>query len=307
MQLTISGTELKANESLELLIEWARESEISFVELWHPQNTSGLGLKCSKKLLKESGLKVACVGTGTELYRNGGSTDDQANLFEAIKVAKRLGASFVNTYFGHYELRDDRLAIETYLKFLSPCLDLAAESGVTIVLENEFNAFGRDYAASDITRRPYSLKKLFERVNRQEFRLNFDPSNFYCAGVEPFPYAYYLLRRFIAYCHIKDVCLQPSCENSVTRSTNWRKFSDFDQLYVTCAMGDGAIPWNNILRALDNDGYNGFLTLEPHSEEGIRLQAFKQSADFIRQNWKLSYFKSSEFWFKQGGKGYGGK
>lgn len=286
LPLAISGTELEPTESIAELIECARDLAIPFIELWYPRNTTVDGLERTLALIREAGLRVACVATGSELYRHGGSLDDQKLLTEAIDLARRVQAPFVNTYFGYHEKLDDDLALSTYRRLLEPCLARAIESNVTIVLENEFNAFGVDHAASDITRRPLSLRRLFEEVDCPSFRLNFDPCNFYCAGTEPFPYAYELLRPFISYVHVKDGSRFDAALADAADVSGWRHFTDYDNEFVMRPMGGGAVPWANLLRRLNDDGFAGFLTLEPHAEIAQRRDAWRQSADYVRGVWR---------------------
>jgi sugar phosphate isomerase/epimerase len=286
-QLTISGTELEPTESIVELTRCALALDIPFIELWYPRNTVTDGMENALRLVNEAGLRVACVSTGSELYRRGGSLEDQELLIKAINLAGRVGSPFANTYFGYHNVRDDEAAITTYVSLLRPCLERAAECGVTVALENEFNAFGVDYEASDITRRPLSLCRLFEEVDSTLFRLNFDPCNFYCAGVEPFPYAYELLRPFIGYIHVKDGCRYDSALAASTDLSGWRRFTDYDSEFVMRPMGEGAVPWANLLGRLHRDGYAGFLTLEPHAELTLRREAWEQAANYVRQSWDV--------------------
>ena len=55
-----------------------------------------------------------------------------------------------------------------------------------------------------ITRRPEDLLTLLAAVDHPRFGINFDADNFYNAGIEPFPYAYELLREHIFQVHVKD-------------------------------------------------------------------------------------------------------
>jgi sugar phosphate isomerase/epimerase len=282
LPLAISGTELEPTESIAHLIDCARALAIPFIELWYPRNTETDGLERTFSSIREAGLRVACISTGSELYRRGGSPEDVNLLNQAIDLARSVDAPFVNTYFGYYDRRDDTAAIKTYRRLLEPCLARAEESNVTIVLENEFNAFGVDPAFSDITRRPETLRQLLEEVDSTHFRLNFDPCNFYCAGVEPFPYAYELLKSFIAYTHVKDGCRLNAALADAVDFSGWRCFKDYDDEFVMRPMGEGAIPWANILRRFQVDGYSGFLTLEPHAEIPRRREAWEQAAAYVR-------------------------
>ena len=288
MKLAISGTELEPPEPISILIDMARGLDVSYLELWYPRNTEREGLTTTLKAISSAGLQVACISTGSELYRQGGSQQDQALLLKAIEIAGFSGAAFVNTYFGYSQIKDDDLAIAVYRNLLEPCIESAQKHGVTIVLENEFNAFGVDHAASDITRRPHVLRRLFEEVNNPAFRLNYDACNFYCAGVEPFPYAYELLFPFIAYCHVKDGSRYDS--NLISPSSSgWKRYTDFDIEFIMRPTGEGAVPWDNIFQRLYADGYTGFITLEPHSEPALRKQAWQQTADYIRKKIPLDH------------------
>jgi sugar phosphate isomerase/epimerase len=278
ISVALSGTELSADEPIEVLCDAAAALGVEAVELWHPLNTAGLGVTGTLDVIHASGLRVACVSTGSELYRNGGSTADQSLLLEAIDIAGRCNAGLVNTYFGYAGVRDDDVAIETYARLLEPCLAHAAAHGVVIALENEFNAFGHDSLASDITRRPDAVLRLVERVDSQSFVLNFDAANFLCAGVPPLD-AYARLRDHIGYCHLKDVS---AGTEPASLTADWRVYHDFDRSYRTAPMASGAVGWLELLPRMVSDGYCGFLTLEPHSQPAIRLDAWRQALSFVQ-------------------------
>jgi sugar phosphate isomerase/epimerase len=287
MLLTLSGTDLDDGEPVTELIVAARELQISWVELWYPRNTLHAGVGPTLARLEEAGLRVACISTGSELYRDGGSPEDQALLVEAIKLARRCGARLVNTYFGYAPVQDDNKAIATYHKYLRPCLEAARSAGVTIVLENEFNAFGVDVVSSDLTRRPSVLRRLFLTLNSPSFRLNFDACNFFCAGVDPFPTTYELLAPFIAYTHLKDAKRsQPEADQEDLDM--WNRYRDFDREYVTCPIGAGSVPWDALLGRMAADGYNGFITLEPHSARCHLRHAWAQAAAFVRRHFSAA-------------------
>jgi sugar phosphate isomerase/epimerase len=280
MQIALSGTELDTSDSITRLITAARTNGVHFIELWYPKNTEIEGIERTLSLLSEASISVACVATGSELYRSGGSSDDQALLTRAIELAHQLGAPFANTYFGYHSIQDDAAAIDAYQNRLHPCLALAEELGVTIVLENEFNAFGVDMAQSDITRRPLSLLQLMEQVASPNFRLTFDPCNYYFAGVEPFPYAYEVLSPYIAYIHVKDGRFYGSGMHLAARS--WRRYRDFDREYIMQPLGQGAINWYGLLLRLVADSHAGILTLEPHADRSILDEAWTQGVSYLK-------------------------
>jgi sugar phosphate isomerase/epimerase/catechol 2,3-dioxygenase-like lactoylglutathione lyase family enzyme len=286
MKIALSGTEYDEVDGILPLIENAKANNTRFIELWYPKNTALLGLEETINLLEQEHMQVICVATGSELYRKGGSEKDQRLLIEAIELASKLGAPLVNTYFGYAAEQNDDLAIEVYHNLLKKCLEIAEKLGVTICLENEFNAFNVDDAKSDITRRPESLLKLFERVNHPHFKLTFDPSNFYCASVEAYPYAYNLLQSHIGYVHVKDVQIE-----SKHADPDWCVFTDYENRYITSPLGNGCINWDGIFKQLREDNYQGYLSLEPHSKSEILNDAWKQAVLYV--NNKLTQTSNS--------------
>ena len=288
MQIAVSGTDLHSTDSISKLIVLAKAVKVQFIELWYPMNIEAEGLERSIDMISKANIKVACISTPSELYRSGGSRDDQNLLIRAIDLAHQIGSPLVNTYFGSSSVQDDERAINVYIEYLKPCLDRARELGVTIVLENEFDTFGTDSAGSDITRRPIVLHKLVNQVGSPNFKITFDPCNYYFAGVEPFPYAYEVLHSQIGNVHVKD----GSIFNSKARSDmeSWKLFRDFGREFNTQPLGQGAINWSGLLLKLKEDDYTGFLTLEPHNE-GKSLSQWSQAANSLRR-----YFKALEIY-----------
>ena len=262
MMLALSGVERKYRDvSIGVLLDDAQRYGVQGIELWHPGNTAVEGLDRSLELIEQSGIQVAAVGDMIQLAAPGYDASRQASLIELVEIAQRAGAPFVNTYFGYAETRDDRKLIAEYAERLAPCLERAAQAGVIIVLENECDIADEDPAESDVTRRPEGVRALVEYVNSPNFRLTFDAVNFYLADVEPFPYAYNILADYIAYVHLKDGARYRP-EDYADDVRLWQEHDD--RWYVALPLGEGAVNQEGLLRRLRLDGYDGFLTLEPH-------------------------------------------
>lgn len=280
MYLALSGTEeiFRKGTSIRVLIAAAQKYNIDALEIWHPKNTEVEGLDQSVALVEEAGLKVACVSTWTHLCWMGDVASQQALLVEGVRLAARLGAPFANTYFGHAAEVDDAKAIATYMQNLQPVLAVAEELGVTLVLENEFDALGDDPAQSDITRRPERIAELVEAIGSPHFRLTLDACNFYFAGVEPVPYAFDVLAPYIAYVHLKDgTRYRPGAHPADSRI-----FTDHSGTYVCAPVGAGAINHELLLTRLRAVGYRGYLALEPHVSPGQLPQAYAATLEYLR-------------------------
>ena len=99
--------------------------------------------------------------------------------------------------------------------------------------------------------------------------MTFDPANFVVNNVKPFDRAYPLVKDYIEYVHIKDAKFSP------------------DHIIITPAgYGDGQI--FELLSALHNRGFDGFLSLEPHLNlagkpgfSGVEL--FKKAAQSLKE------------------------
>lgn len=278
VQITLSGTELKQGEDLDPLIAAACRNGIEWLEVWYPMNTVAAGADATMERLARQGLRVAAIGTGTELGGDGDVSTSQRTLFEAMEIAHGIGCGIVGTYFGHRVARDDRAAIETYMRNVAPCVERAESLSVTLTLENEFDAFGHDAAGSDITRRADATVQLIERIGSPRFRLTFDPCNAYFAGLESFPQMYRSISPYISYVHVKD-----GAHWDGSAAGLWTRFTDEGRDYATCALGEGALNWPGLLRALARDSYSGFLTIEPHAHATHRDAAWDSSVAVLRR------------------------
>lgn len=278
MDIAFSGTELKEGESIAPLVEAARRHGAGWLELWYPENFAAEGVDTTLERLASASLQVATVATGTKLGSPGDPSSHQRTLIEALELADRIGCGLVATYFGHRSKRDDEAAINAYVENVAPCVERAEALGVTLSLENEFDGFGNDPAGSDPTRRPEAAAWLLERVGSPRFRMTFDPCNAYFAGAEPFPRFYEAVRPHITYVHVKDGSLLVEAADP-----GWTEFADSDRRYVTRPLGEGALNWPGLLKRLTRDGYDGFLTLEPHARTDHRDAAWDQAAQTLKQ------------------------
>ncbi len=110
----------------------------------------------------------------------------------------------------------------------------AANAGMTLVHENEKDIYGET---------PEHCRDLLEAVGSPALRMAFDPANFVQAGARPMEVAWPLLDAYVTHVHIKDAVFA-------------------DGGVRPAGEGDGAVP--ELLAALAERGYQGFLTLEPH-------------------------------------------
>jgi sugar phosphate isomerase/epimerase len=260
----------------------AAEFGIEWLEIFHDRNYTQADGEEVVADIASRGLKVSAVDALSQLYRESPLAErNQEVLRYQIELAASAGAPYAITYFGFGGERDDAGAMKVYAERLKPCLELAEERNVTILLENEFDSASLDPNGSDITRRPEVVRELVEQVGSPRFRTNFDPSNYNFAGVEPFPYAYEVLKDVLEYVHVKDGHRIGPLVSPIDEEL-WVRTVDYDREYGWCEVGEGAVNWDGLLRALVRDGFDGFIGLEPHCQPRHAEDAWRQSIEFVR-------------------------
>jgi sugar phosphate isomerase/epimerase len=282
MELVLNCVGLEPGGGLEPAYRVAAEHGIGWLELFHDRNWTLENGERVMEEVAERGLRVSAVDGWTQLYREDGFWQPSREvLMRQIELAAFAGAPYAITYFGHAAERDDDRAIATYRDRLAPCLERAEELGVTILLENEFDGLGHDPAESDVTRRPDVVRDLIEQVGSARFRTNFDASNYYFSGVEPYPYAYTVLRDVIDYVHVKDG-RRLGRYGPAHDDAKWDRRMEHAGEVGWCEVGEGAINWDGLLRALRTDGFTGFVALEPHCWPAHAEEAWRQSIAFVK-------------------------
>lgn len=264
-RIAVSGYDyqhLEFTQFLDMLRQW----EIKYIELW-PGNVTGWPVERIKEVLASRDISVICVNVGVAFFPNktGEATRAQAGIIESIKLAEKLGAPYVNTYMGGNPQRNMMTTIKLYRSTIQPCLELASERNITVLLENHFDNRSEDPQGQDIARRPETLRYLFEVIDSPCFKLTYDPCNFYIAGEEPYPHAYQLLRDYIGYVHIKDATQYSELLHGPY--SQYKLLSDSIRgRFLPLDMGRGAVNFAGIFNSLLEDRYQGYLTVEPHTE-----------------------------------------
>ena len=156
-------------------------------------------------------------------------------LARAIAAAHRLGTRYIRMFSF---FRGEGVSVESIrddvLVRLRALADLAERDDVVLLHENEKDIYG------DL---PSRCLDLVESVGSSHLRLAWDSANFVQVGVRPFTDGYELLRPHVEYLQVKDAVAATGA-------------------VVPAGEGDGELV--ETLRALRDDGYSGFASLEPH-------------------------------------------
>ena len=163
--------------------------------------------------------------------------DDQPRIAaRTFEIARRTGAKIIRVFSFWRTVRPEE-SFARAVEALRGLADQAAEHGVTIGLENEHACtFG---TASETAR-------LLAALDHPNLKVVWDPANALVAGEDPFPQGYGLLpKKRIIHVHAKDCFVN---EHKPT----W------------VPVGEGAIDWKGQIKALEHDGYKGWVSLETH-------------------------------------------
>lgn len=161
------------------------------------------------------------------------------NLERIFQVCDALDTRYIRMFSFYPPAETPQAEYDAFLDQsiarLTRLAELAGEAGVTLVMENDLELVGDTVAR---------CKAIFDAVNSPHLRHAWDPGNFVLAGVaQPTTTGWSQLAPYLGYVHIKDA---RSADHS------WR------------AAGEGEAEISELLQAVRDSGYDGFLAVEPH-------------------------------------------
>ncbi len=189
-----------------------------------------------KPKLDKAGIKLSSLGSpfGKIPLDDEKAYERQLNqLGELVKIAVEADCKFIRifSFFPDIDVKSEECFERVKAKLLG-FLKVCEGSGITLIHENEKKIYG------DI---PERALRLVKEIDSPYFKLCYDASNYIQCGVDALA-AYEITKDYTVYYHMKD-CI--------------------DGVEVPLGMGEGHIA--EIIRDLNARGYDGFLTLEPHT------------------------------------------
>ena len=291
MRLAISGQLLGGTQPLERILDLFRSLDVDAMELW-PANVRPRGdaaetpdqagryehrdIERARRALDAAGVRAACVTLGFRVLARcaqDGPAWGTASLKGAVDAAAALGARVVNCYLAG-------LPAATFVAAAQPAAEHAGRHGVAIVLENE---------AHDDSGPVEGVRAIVGAVGSPHFGTLFDPCNYYQAGEEPYPYGYEVLKRHIRYAHLKGGCrYRPDLVPHAHRGGTLRGSATEHIGYVPIA--DGAVNIDGVIQRLARDGYDGFVTLEPHVPPTEAAAYYRAEVPYVKA--RLAYARA---------------
>ena len=248
----ISGFADEIDSSFDVQLRVLKELGQKFLEL---RGADGVGVanftmeKAAelKEKLDGAGIGVSAIGSPIGKI---GIEDEFEPHFEKFKHIVGLAKFFDTKYirmFSFYLPKDAKR--EEYrdkvIERLKMLVDYAKQEDVVLLHENEKGIYGEDAA---------SCLELFESLYGEHFKGIFDFANFVQCGQDTMK-AYDVLSPYIEYLHIKDAV--------------WGIGE-----VVLPGTGDGHL--KECLEKLDNKGFTGFLSLEPHLFHFVGFDSLEQ-------------------------------
>ena len=163
--------------------------------------------------------------------------DDQPRLAErAFQIAAKTGAKIIRV-FSYWRTVEPEKCLDAIVEALRDLSEQAASHDVIIGLENEH--------ACNIATATESARVL-AAVDHPNLKLVWDPANSLVAGENPYPEGYAILPKDrIAHVHAKDCHLDGHTP-------------------IWGPVGTRSVDWHGQVKALLDDGYTGYLSLETH-------------------------------------------
>jgi sugar phosphate isomerase/epimerase len=238
---TLSAFADEIDDDLEMQCQTLARLGIGCVELrsaWgvNVSDFDAAMLDDTRAVLDRYGIKVSSIGSPIGKIGVTEPLEPHLVRFEnVLRVAAELQAPFVRVFsFFIPEGEDPEQHRSEVLTRMSALAKLAERHQQVMLHENEKGIYG------DIPRRCLDL---VETVASPWLRLTWDPANFVQCGVRPFTDAYASLRPHVEYVQVKDAYLATG-------------------EVVPAGHGDGEVV--ETLRALRDDGFDGYFSLEPH-------------------------------------------
>lgn len=191
-----------------------------------------------KPRLDAKGIKFSSIGSPigkVGIKDEEGYQKQLVKLGELVKIAELMDCKYIRIFSFLLPSADDpAMYRDEVMQKMQGYLDVVKDSDVMLLHENEKGIYG------NIASRCIDL---YKTLDNPKLKLIYDASNFIQCGEDPVT-AFELMRDYTVYYHIKD------CDKAT-------------KVEVPLGLGDGN--YDYIFAELKKSGYQGFMTMEPHT------------------------------------------
>ena len=234
----------------------ARTAGIDGLQMYANTETVHAGMSAAqisevKKILAGEGLQVSalCGDLGCAMYY----TEDRGEIElekRVMDLARELGTNIVTTHIGVVPETENCRQYESMHRVCRELAEFADRSGGHFAVETGPESAER-------------LKSFLDGLESRGVAVNLDPANLVmCAGDDPAG-AVYTLKDYIVHTHAKDGLQRRKTDTRRLYAPKWFGLEpeSWDAICET-PLGEGGVPWERYLSALEEIGYDGYLTIE---------------------------------------------
>ena len=189
---------------------------------------------------------------------------------DIIDFAGELGTGIITTHIGVISGTDND---KNYImqEALREICRYAEKAGVYIAVET-----GQE--KSEL------LKKFIEDTGKKNLKVNLDPANLVMVQGENPAEAVFNLKDYIVYTHAKDGRMVTECNPVLIYNAFAQGNPDninIDDYFVELPIGSGDVNFPEYLKALEDIGYSGYLTIEREAGSD-RIKDITEGVDFLK-------------------------
>lgn len=220
----------------------------------NPDTISASDKAFAKKVITDNGLDVAAIcgdlGGGFGKIENNPLKVEKSKRI--VDLALELGTNIITTHIG---LVPEDFGSDTFKYMQEACNELAAYA-------NKFGAFFAIETGPEPSER---LKRFLDSLDSKGVAVNLDPANLAMVIGEDAVDAVHNLKDYIVHTHAKDGRMIKKVDPKFI----YEDFDDkdlggekLDALFEELPLGQGQVNFPAYLKALEEVGYNGYLTIE---------------------------------------------
>lgn len=226
------------------------------------------------KMLDATGLKISalcgdfiCGNPNFNFYEDAKSKIVIERSKRILDLAKQLSTDIVTTHIGVVPADPES---DKYKKMQETCSALAAYA-------DENNAHFAVETGPEVATR---LKGFLDSLGSKGVGVNLDPANFVMVTGDDPAKAVYTLKDYIVHTHAKDGKRLIVGKPEVIYGEIEREIQDA-KYFIELPLGEGDVDFTAYLKALDDIGYRGYLTIEREIGENPKAD-IKTAADYLR-------------------------
>ncbi|HKM04412.1 MAG TPA: sugar phosphate isomerase/epimerase family protein [Lachnospiraceae bacterium] len=192
-------------------------------------------VKILKKDLDQAGIEISAIGSPIGKINIKDAFEPEFDSFKHIvEIAKILETNYIRIFSFYMKENETIQYRDEVMKRLKQMTEYVKGTDIILLHENEKGIFG------DVPQRCLDIVTTIDSPN---LKLIFDPANFVQCQVKNYPDAFNTLKDHVIYYHMKDAKLR-------------------DGQVMPVGYGDGNL--KELIQSLDQSGFHGFLSLEPH-------------------------------------------